>query len=232
MLENRSTQAEIMDDLSCEGEVVSQTLRELNTINRFLGGNHLSIQGLEELTKGKENQIFTVADLGCGGGDILIKMAKWARKKGINMQFVGVDANPYITDYAQARCKDYPEISFQTLNVFESAFTKQQFDIIHSSLFTHHFDDQALTQLVAQFGRQARVGWIINDLHRHWLAYYSIMVLTRIFSRSKMVQFDSVVSVARGFKRKDWVQLFHQLQLNPTSIRWKWAFRWKIVYAI
>ncbi|MEL6134019.1 MAG: methyltransferase domain-containing protein, partial [Bacteroidota bacterium] len=130
MLENRSTQAEIMDDLSCEGEVVNQTLRELNTINRLLGGNHLSIQGLDELSREKE-QVLTVADLGCGGGDILIRMAEWARKKGKKMKFVGIDANPFIIEYATKRCADYPEISFQALNVFEEAFANQSFDIIH-----------------------------------------------------------------------------------------------------
>lgn len=229
MLKYRSTQEEIMDDLACEGEVVNQTLRELNTINQLLGGNHLSIEGLRELVKGHETEMITVADLGCGGGDILILMAKWARKQGLNMRFVGIDANPFIVAYAKERCKDYPEIEIEVHNVLSPEFQSLKYDIIHSSLFTHHFDDDTLANMIGAFQDQVRLGWIINDLHRHWLAYYSIMLLTRLFSKSEMVRFDSVVSVARGFKRKEWQSLFQRLNLKPIPIRWRWAFRWKIV---
>jgi len=75
----------------------------------------------------------------------------------------------------------------------------------------------------------SRQGFFINDLHRHPLAYYSIKFLTSIFSRSKLVKNDAPLSVARGFKRKDWVWLMNESGLKAGLIQWKWAFRYLII---
>ena len=200
----RSEETELMDDLDCDGEVVDQTLRELDVINRKLGGNFISIQGLKELVKLAGNQeSITLIDLGCGGGDILIFMAKWARKNQVNLKLIGIDANPNIIGYAENHCKDFPEISFQSLDIFSKEFQSLKFDIVHSSLFTHHFSSEELIRLFTALSKQATIGMIINDLHRHWLAFYSIKLITSIFSISEMVRNDACISVARCFIRSE-----------------------------
>ncbi|MEM8529094.1 MAG: methyltransferase domain-containing protein [Bacteroidota bacterium] len=225
----RSEEAEIMDDLESSGEVIDQTLQELDVINRLLGGNELSIQGLKYLLQRSDNQSITLLDLGCGGGDILILMAKWARKHRYNIQFIGIDANPNIIKYAEKNCAAYPEISFQSLNIFSPEFQALECDIIHASLFTHHFKQEELFGLFQQFKTQAKLGIIINDLHRHFLAYYSIKWLTHFFSKSEMVKHDAALSVARSFRRVDWVEILKKNNLNNYQLNWKWAFRWKLV---
>ena len=70
---------------------------------------------------------------------------------------------------------------------------------------------------------------IISDLHRHWLAYHGIKFLTRWFSKSTMVQNDGPLSVMRGFRRKEWIQIFKDSDITNYKIRWKWAFRWQII---
>ena len=116
MLKQRSQEIEIMDDLEISGEVVNQTLRELNTINQLLGGNQISISAFKKMTA-KRNEV-SLADLGCGGGDIMIEMAKWARKKQINSSFLGIDANTSIVEYAENNTHEYPEIRFKAINIF------------------------------------------------------------------------------------------------------------------
>jgi hypothetical protein len=69
---------------------------------------------------------------------------------------------------------------------------------------------------------------VINDLHRHPLAYFSIKWLTRWFSKSPMVQHDAALSVLRSFKRRDWNSIFAQAGLDQVTIHWRWAFRWQI----
>ena len=226
----RSQEEELMDDLSCDGEVVDQTLRELDIINRRLGGNFLSVQGLSSLIADmpKKDEI-TIADLGCGGGDIMILMARWLRKQGIKANLIGVDANPNIVRYAEAHCKAFPEISFRCLDIFSEEFKSLRFDIVHSSLFTHHFTQPQLVSLFSQLKQQTSNGIIINDLHRHWLAYYSIKLITRMFSKSAMVRNDAAVSVARGFKRSEIASVLQQADITNYQINWKWAFRWKVV---
>lgn len=227
---NRSDETELMDDLSCGGEVIDQTLRELDIINRRLGGNYVSLQGLKELTNDThKKQEIVVADLGCGGGDILIGMAKWAKKNGFTMRFTGFDANENIIKYAQNHCKDYPEISFKCMDIFSKEFQEMEFDIVHSSLFTHHFTDDELIGIVKGLKQRVKLGIVINDLHRHWLAYYSIKLLTRLFSNSEMVAHDAAISVARGFKKPELTHIFTQSGLKNVSVKWRWAFRWKIV---
>ncbi len=152
----RSEETELMDDLDCDGEVVDQTLRELDIINRKLGGNFISIQGLKELARlAKNKDEIRLIDIGCGGGDILIYMARWARKNQVNLKLIGIDANPNIIKYAENHCKDYPEISFLALDIFSAEFKALTFDIVHSSLFTHHFKNEDLIRLFANLSQQA-----------------------------------------------------------------------------
>jgi hypothetical protein len=73
-------------------------------------------------------------------------------------------------------------------------------------------------------------GFFINDLERNWIAYYSIKLLTAIFSRSHLVKNDAPLSVARGFKKKEWHSIFQQANFTSYSIQWKWAFRYLILY--
>ena len=75
-----------------------------------------------------------------------------------------------------------------------------------------------------------KTGFFINDLQRHPLAYYSIKWITKLFSRSYLVKNDAPLSVARAFEKKEWEQIFLKAGIKNYSIRWKWAFRYLIVY--
>lgn len=227
MLEKRSNELEIMDDLEISGEVIDQTLKELDIINRRLGGNQISISAFKSLIQ--HHQIDSLADLGCGGGDILIAFAKIADKKSATVQLTGIDANPNIVAYAEQNTSDFPNISFQSENIFDPEFQKTQFDIIHCCLFLHHFSDQQLVNLFKTFAKQAKTAIIVNDLHRHWLAYYSIMLITRLFSKSYMVRNDAAVSVARGFKKREIITILQKAGISNFRLKWKWAFRWQLV---
>lgn len=220
-----------MDDLSCSGEVVEQTLRELDVINRLLGGNAVTLSGLKQLSAHYRDAAtpLTIADLGCGSGDLLRRFARYARKEKIPVRLIGVDANPSIIAYARAHSGDYPEISYVALNILSPEFATHTYDIICGTLFFHHFDDATLIRLLPQLMRQARLGVLINDIHRHPFAYHSIRWLTALFSSSAMVRYDAPLSVRRAFTRSDWTRIFHNAGISTYSLRWRWAFRWKIV---
>ena len=224
----RSREKEIMDDLDCSGPVLEQTLRELKTINRLLGGNGVTNRGLSQVVQRFPQDHYSLVDLGCGGGDMIAVMQAWASKKHIPIQFIGVDANANTIDLAKERQKALPEVHWQVANVFDSTFLEQQVDIATCTLFTHHFTDEELVQLFQGLKRKVRLAIVINDLHRHPLAYYSIKWLTRWFSKSPMVQNDAALSVLRSFKRRDWKLIFEEAGLGKVEIHWRWAFRWQI----
>ncbi len=227
MFKERSSEPEIMDDLSISGEVINKTLREISAINGLLGGNSISLQSFKSIVKGRKK--VRVADLGCGSGDILMLMADYCRKNDIDASFVGIDANPFIVQYAQKQAAEYPEISFQCLNILEDEFKQERYDIIHCCLFIHHFTQKQLTPLFLQFKQQAE-HIIINDLHRHYLAYWSIKALTGIFSKSYMVKNDAAVSVKRGFSKADLKSLMKEAGVEIYHLKWKWAFRWQLSF--
>lgn len=231
MFKNRSVEHEIMDDLEGGGTDMDQALRELEIINLLLGGNQVSINGLKILLKEhKEKQKpVRIADIGCGGGDLLKLMADWGRKKGFVFELVGIDANPNVIEYAKKNTKDYPEISYQKINIFSEDFRKQQFDIVHCCLFFHHFKDNELIDLFSNFKKQAQFGIIMNDLHRHWLAYYSIKIITAVASKSAMVKHDGPVSVLRAFKKEEVKDILYAAGISNYLLKWKWAFRWQLV---
>lgn len=228
---SRSDEEEIMDDLNSSGEVIDQTLYELDEINRKLGGNHVTIDGIKRLLlKNPPFRKLAIVDIGCGGGDILIEIAKWANKRRLDFELIGIDANPNIIEFARKNASSYPQIRFEVLNIFSQDFRNQSYDIIISSLFTHHFKDEDLISLFASLKKQTKIGVVINDLHRHWLAYYSIKLIVNVLSKSPMVQHDGPVSVLRAFKKKEIKNILKRAGIHQYSIRWMWAFRFQIIF--
>ncbi|MGB3183870.1 MAG: methyltransferase domain-containing protein [Cyclobacteriaceae bacterium] len=226
----RSYEREIMDDLDGGGEVMATTLKELEVINRTLGGNAVSISGLNRLLKrtGTDKPLH-IADIGCGGGDMLIEMAKWGRKKGLTLTLTGIDANPHIIEMARANTTAYPEIRYEVQDIFSPEYRNNRYDIVNCSLFTHHFRDEELIDMFQTMHAQSSLGFIINDLHRHWFAYHSIRVLTRLFSRSPMVQNDGPLSVLRAFRKPELDRLMSCSGVTHYDLDWYWAFRWRLV---
>ncbi len=218
-----------MDDLECSGEVLEQTLRELKTINRWLGGNQVTTLGLDQVVKNFPQPAYSICDVGCGGGDMLRIIHDWAKKRMHKVRLTGLDANPNIIELAKNRLGDLSEIQWEVQNVFSEEFRKSKTDILTCTLFTHHFTDEELVSLLKSFQQKANLGIVINDLHRNPIAYYSIRFLTSLFSKSPMVRNDGPISVLRAFSRKDWEKILSDAGISKYQLSWHWAFRWQLV---
>ncbi|WP_026236149.1 methyltransferase domain-containing protein [Pontibacter roseus] len=229
MLKQRSYEPELMDDLNLSGDELRRNLEELEVINTWLGGYKVVLNALEKLLAGYSGPPLHIADIGCGGGDTLRSIAKWARRKNIKLQLTGIDANDFMVQYARQRCGGFPEIAIEQQDVLSGQFQQQQYDIIVCSLFCHHFTNEQLVAMFRQLHRQVLIAVIINDLHRHWLAYYSIKWLTRIFPTSYLVKNDAPLSVRRAFSREELERLLHEAGVDRYSLQWMWAFRWQLL---
>ncbi|MEO6348945.1 MAG: methyltransferase domain-containing protein [Aquaticitalea sp.] len=224
----RTQKEEIMDDFSIEGPVLNDALDKLATINKLLGGNRVTLDGLKILLKNQlKDKLITIIDLGCGGGDILRVIANFGKKEGYNFQLIGVDANKNATDYATKFSTNYDNIKFVHTDVFSEEFKAMEYDIVITTLFLHHFKEAKLLELVSHLLKKARIGVIVNDLHRYWLAYYLFKLIT-IPVKNKMIIEDGLTSILRGFKRKELINFSTQLNTKH-QVQWKWAFRYQWV---
>lgn len=235
-LSYRSNEKELIDDLELNNDALRQNLEELALINKYLGGNQVTVSGLTKLLSdstifiaGNEKLKITIADLGCGGGDMLMVMADWARKKGINGQFIGIDANDFMIDFGIERTAQYSNINYLHQDIYTEEFKEKSFDIVTMTLFCHHFSDEHLITIFKQLRKQTRIGIVINDIHRHWFAYHSIAWITKFFLKSYLVKNDAKLSVWRAFIREDFEKIIQKSGFTKYSIRWKWAFRWEVV---
>lgn len=230
MFSQRSLESEIMDDLFCDGPVVEQTLKELDTINLLLGGNNVSLSAFRKcLPKVSKDKPIRIGDLGCGSGDLLRIISRKARKQNLPVLLTGIDANPFIINYAAVKSRSYSDIYYKCLNVFSEDFHLEKFDLVNCTLFCHHFDNDSLSKLLENLGKQTSAAIIINDIHRHWFAYHSIKWLTGLFSSSAMVKNDAKLSVLKAFRRKELEEIIKKAGYTNYSIRWKWAFRFEVI---
>ena len=225
----RSSEAELMDAPDVPKELLHRNLYELDFINRSLGGHAITLAGIKQLITDK-SKVYHVIDIGCGGGDSMLAIAEWARQNHYKVRITGIDINPHAVAYARDYCKGFCEINTITSDYRDFLKTAPVIDVVHCSLFCHHLKEDELVELFSGFKKYASVGFVINDLHRHWLAYHSIKLLTRWFSASTLVKNDAAISVLRGFKRCELLCLFNKAEEHNTTIHWKWAFRYLVVY--
>lgn len=226
---HRSNAAEIMDDLSCSGEVLNRTLKELDVINKWLGGNTVTTDGIEWLLKDHQNtRHLTIADLGCGSGQMLKLLTQWGEKNKLQLSITGFDANKNIIAYAKQHLNGLTNVELTVLDIFSAEFKTFKFDIVTGTLFFHHIPSEELIELLRRLKNQVRIGIVINDIHRHWIAFHSIRLLTKLFSKSDMVKYDAPLSVLRAFSKKELINMLTEAGITDFTIKWRWAFRWQV----
>ncbi|RZJ27643.1 MAG: methyltransferase domain-containing protein [Flavobacterium sp.] len=222
-----------MDDLDLKGAELRQTLDKIAAINRCLGGNRLTLQGIKKLLRDiPKDLVVTILDAGCGNGDMLRDIADWAKKEQREIWLEGVDANQDTINHAKALSVHYSNIVYKTVNVFDDSFATHKPDITICTLTLHHFSDQDIITLLEKFKKQSKIGLVINDLQRSGLAYRLFQLICLVFKMGEMVKNDGLISILRGFKREELRNFSKKLNFNKYSIRWKWAFRYQWVVSL
>ncbi len=223
----RSTEPELMDDLSLSSEALMEALQDISRVNRLLGGNHITLAATYQLIqKYAKQQHVTIVDVGCGDGTQLRELAVFLRKKKVHFSLVGIDINEKSLTIGRSLSKDFPEISFKNHDVL--TLTKDAFpcDIIVTTLTLHHFTDQEIPKFMKQFYELSRLGIVVNDLQRSRLAYMLFRVFSFFFIKSPVAKNDGLVSIQRGFKKQELQQFSKSLSFKNYSVTWKWAFRY------
>jgi ubiquinone/menaquinone biosynthesis C-methylase UbiE len=220
MLGPRSTSLEMIDDMSISDDRIDDALRELIVINRFLGGDHISQIGITRLTRTLPKYLpLHILDCGAGGANLSGVLGSLNRP----VKTTALDLNLRACQYSAFHI---PSIHVVNGSAFRLPFRDGSFDIVHASLFCHHFSADELRVLLAEWSRVARLGIVINDLRRSAVAFLAITALTRLFSRSAMVRNDGPLSVRRSFLKGELADI--TAGYGRVSISRHWAFRWLV----
>lgn len=213
-----------MDNPDVPRDLLYRNLRELDFLNRKTFGHQLSIRALDRLLPAGNDPLHVV-DLGCGSGDTLRYMAKWARNKQIPARFTGIDNNPDIIAYLREYCKDYPEIDGIDTSYKEYLSANEEVDVYHCSLFAHHLENQDLLELFLHFKEHSRHGFVISDILRNRLAYYGSIILTRLGNGTSLARHDGPVSVLKGFRINEIKDLLAEAEVPDYDLRTAMGFR-------
>lgn len=220
-----------MDDLSIGEERLERVLFELRYVNRFLGGYRALRREFDPLIRSWSGGPLKVLDLGAGLGDHAVELVTWGRRRGVRIEVTALDANPAAVDYCRSYLDrrlsgpDRASVRAVLADALDAPYPERTFHVVAASLFLHHFDDDSAAALLRGMDRMATVGIVVNDLHRHPLAYAGIRALAAVLPVSPMFKHDGPLSVRRAFKPSELADIARAAGLADARIRWHWAFR-------
>lgn len=205
---HRAQLTEIMDDLTQPEKDFEAAYHELKVINEWLGG----IRAIERfLPQGSNLLMLDVAAGGCDVSDALLE-----RK---SCRIIGLDLN--LQGLRLAR-RAVP-IAGDALRL---PFRDGTFDVVMTSLFFHHLSNDDCVRVLMEMWRVSRGRVLVNDLHRHAMAYFSFRLLASLFSKSPMVQHDGPVSVRRALRPKELLEIAQRAGIPGRVYR---SFPYRIV---
>ena len=225
-LRKRSNQQEHLDDFHGNEKELEAVFKDIIRVNRLLGGNNITIRAVGDLLRQHPKEQFVILDVGCGDGTILRKIAQYCRKHDIKVRLIGIDLNVEALNIARTASTEFPEISYKVQDVLALTQTDMNCDILISTLTTHHFTNEQLPLMLTQFARLAKIGFVNNDLHRSRLALYLFKAFSMVFIKTKTARSDGLISIRRGFKKRELLDFAQKLPNRQHLIKWKWAFRY------
>ena len=185
---------EEMDAAELAPERYAKVLADLSRINGLTMAPRPTLGFLERV------RARGLGDLGFGAGDMLARIARWGDRRGVALDLVGVDLNRKSEPVAAMRLGARARL----ITGDYRALAGQGWDIILSSLVTHHMTPVQRTEFIRFMEAEAARGWLVNDLHRQRLPFAGYPLLATLAFVDPIVRRDGQLSVGRSFRRAEW----------------------------
>jgi SAM-dependent methyltransferase len=223
----RNELSELMDAEDTDFATFRECLVDLSKVNRLTLAYRPTLSFFKRLAASgalPRNRAVSVVDVGSGSGDMLRRIDLWATTEGYKFDLVGVDLNPWSAKTAALLTQENPRLRFVTANIFDYR-PAAPIDIVISSLFTHHLDNAAIVKFLRWMEANARIGWFVNDLLRHPVAYHAFKHASHALRFHHFVQHDGPVSIARAFDVNDWRRLLATAHIADARVKTYVPFR-------
>ena len=214
----RSQAEELMDADDLDAATYADVVGDLATVNTVTMARRPTLDFLARATAGRKS--FRLLDVGFGDGDMLRRIARWAKAKGIEAELVGVDLNQHSEQAARAHGG---AIRYVTGDYADLAH--EPWDVIVSSLVAHHMSHDQLIAFLRFMEGRASAGWFVNDLHRHGFAHWGFPVLATIARWHPIVRHDGTLSIARSYRPDEWPPLLAEAGITEAKVRRVFPFR-------
>ncbi|MEH3107534.1 MAG: methyltransferase domain-containing protein [Sphingomonas fennica] len=211
---------ERMDDPALDPATYAAVLADLARVNRWTLAARPTIAFLDTLA-GRGARRLSILDVGFGQGDMLRRIARWGRRRGVELALTGVDLNPRSAAVAAAATPPDMAIDWVTGDYRDLPPA----DVILSSLVAHHMAEAELIAFLRHMERHARAGWLVNDLHRHAFAYHGWPLLAAAMRWHSIVRHDGRLSIARSFRPADWRRLLAEAGIAGAGVTRHFPFR-------
>ncbi|HEX5023499.1 MAG TPA: methyltransferase domain-containing protein [Candidatus Binatia bacterium] len=221
----RSSELEMMDLPGQPRELLIEDLRNLRTINRYLGCHRAVLRGLACALNGQSAGGFTLLDVGTGNADVPAAIVDWARRQKLTAQISCLDREAITIEQAAEQTRHFPEITVARGDALTPPFRPASFDFVLASQLLHHYSNEQIVALLRSWAKLARRAIIVSDLVRHPLAYHGIRLLTKSFTRNIMTRTDAPLSVQRALTIEEWRAVFRQANIGRFSVDWALPFR-------
>ncbi|HST35521.1 MAG TPA: methyltransferase domain-containing protein [Allosphingosinicella sp.] len=210
----RSRQEEQMDADDLDPAIYAAVIGDLAKVNNLLMTARPTIGFIRRALAGRT--AFKLLDVGFGQGDMLRSIARWARRKGIAAELIGIDLNPRSELAAKPVTPPDLPIAYRTGDYASCA--GEGWDFVISSSVTHHMSDEQIHAFLRFMEAEAAMGWYVNDIRRHWFAYLGFPLLARILFWHRMVRQDGQLSIARSFREDEWWKLVIGSGIDPVPV--------------
>jgi len=221
----RADLSEWMDDDDVDLPTFRGCLRDLAKVNIATLAYRPTLAFLDRLHRAgrwPQGRPLEILDVGSGYGDSLRRIDRWATRRGLAVKLTGLDRNPWAGQSARDATGQGRPITWLTADVF--AYDGEP-DVIVSALFTHHLDDEQIVRFLAFMDQRARIGWMVNDLERHPIAWAGFCVVSAMMRWHPFVRHDGPVSIRRAFAPADWRGYLAKAGVRNAMVRRRFPFR-------
>jgi ubiquinone/menaquinone biosynthesis C-methylase UbiE len=221
----RSHRLEYIDTGNYTAAEYEDCIGELQLVNRWMGDAHSLKATLLREIEAQRLASFSILDIGAGSGELLRVAATWARQTNRQFSGVGLELNERMAESILEESERFDEISSVRGDALQLPFADAQFDYLMCSLFTHHFLDEQVVQILREMTRVAKRRIFVIDLHRHPVAYFLYTTLGKIVLHNRLLRHDGALSILRSFKSDELLDLAQRAGLRDISVERHFPYR-------